>query len=188
MLDSGDILFVLIVWLVLATFIVYSRLRASRHRDEALRYKLYRVRDDFTYLCATGKLDSEDIVFKYFSAATNAALKRIDHINLKTFVSILESIRKDGIDPADRRNLEKIKVSLKEKNSEVHDAADGFYRAIMDILIANSWQLPVIIWLLDVARPVAKPILAIGERIKARTAHRSAFKLYSDYGAALAAI
>ena len=187
MLASGDALFLLLLLVVLAVFVGFSRARASRHREESLKYQLYKVRDDFTFLHATGKLSEDDPVYKYFWAATNAALARVDHINLKTFVSIIESIRREGIDPADKKNLELIKKSLQGKSQEVHAAADGFYRAFMQILIANSWQLPVIIWLIDFARPIATPILAYGDKIKARTAHRSAFKLYSDYGAALTA-
>ena len=170
MIDSTDPFFMALAAVMLAVFILVQRRKASLHRAEALKYRLYKVRDDMIYLRLSGQLEENDIVYRFFYSAADSALNMIDHIHLKNFVMALESIRRDGIDPAEARNVEAIEASLQSKDPEVREAVDGFYRAIIEILWAKSLQLQILTHLIAADMPV-KPIVRglekLGDAVRA---------------------
>lgn len=107
------------------------------------KYRLYKVRDDFVYLVASGQIEEDSRVFGHYYARINALLKAAPSIGID---DILQRIFHDFKTPEQyeqmmvqaSRQAEQLFKDPVFKNSDVKDAVSEYYQAVRLMILAHS--------------------------------------------------
>lgn len=140
MLDRADIGVLIGIGIVLTSFVFVNYWTLRRDSAKVQKYRLFRVRDEFVYLVAVGKLREDEFLFQKFYKGINALLDRTkDHLSLKGFLRATRELQEKGLDPAEREDLDRIIDELKKRNDqEIVDAVLSFFDSMYTITLENS--------------------------------------------------
>jgi len=167
-------------------FTLFVRFGPYRREGKIVQtYKLYKVRDDFVYLVAQGKLQERDRLFQSFYRASNFFIQHTNHITLKSLVAAFRDARERKLDPAEKENWKQIHEELQHQDQAVVTVAQEFYQALLDILLENSFLLRFISrykWAHDALRWFA----GMTEHFRYAPPQRQAYIYYRDYARARA--
>jgi len=141
MLDSGDVLLLIGVAIILAATFAITKRRLAYHSATAQKYKLFAVRDNLIFLVAAKKIEPEDWLFSIVYSSVTRLLHDIKLINLRDFVSTIARARSEGQDPAEHELAERIGREVHNRPPEVQEVVVEFYQAVIAILLANSLLL-----------------------------------------------
>src|SRR5881409_3854540 len=145
MIDRADLLLLAAVAIVLIVGLAATHVTLKKDGARVQKYRLFKVRDDLIYLVAAGKLNEDDFIFQEFYRASNYFVQATDLINVKTLVSALLEARRKGIDPAVEDAWRRVYRELQGRDPEVTKAVAGFYRAMTEILLENSWFVRMVV-------------------------------------------
>lgn len=159
-LDTADVSLLVSFGLVLFGFGSYNYLLIKKEAAKIQKYRLYKVRDDLVYLVARKKLGETDHLFLLFYGLANHLIKTTKvNLSLKGFVQAVSSADNN---PADDQQLKKIVEELRNTDPEVAAVIAGFYRAVVEILLENSFALRCVFhlkWLWSQAINRFRPLL-----------------------------
>lgn len=145
MISSADIALLVVVALILAVSRFLALRIVRRHKSKSLKYRLFKVRDDLIYAVASGRLNEDDEVFRYFYEVTNFYLGHTHRINLTIFVRAIEEARRRGIDLSERQRIDSLMRALEQRDATVQATAKEFFRAMNEILYENSFLLRILL-------------------------------------------
>ena len=176
-MDRADVALLALVIVAMGFSYMVTRRTLQRESSRIQKYKLYRMRDEFIYLVASGKFKSTDSVFKLFYETTNFLIGATDRINLRSFVAAIDGAREKGLDPGYETQWRRVHAELQTKDKDVIKAANEFYQSVMSILLENSFLLRIIIqWEI-----VRMAFVAFARLTRYRPPSRRAYWLYQDY-------
>lgn len=140
----------LALFLIVASFVLSVRLGSyRREKRKHRRFKLFKVRDDWVYLVATGKLQRDDPLFLWFYEVINFFIRHTDPASLMNVVSALYEAQRQQLDPAEQHRLAQIKEQLRQQPPEVAHVIQDFYQTIFDILLQSSFLLRLTVAMRD---------------------------------------
>jgi len=181
MMDVADFLLLFFCAAVLGVGVVITHRTLRVDAVKVQKYQLYKVRDDLVYLIASGKVSERDFIFQMLYPAANYFITHIASINLKTVVRTLEDARTKGVDPATEENMKRLKAELNRiKDEDVIQAVVGFYQAIMEILVQNSWLLRLITRHTVFMSAITK-FAQLTKKMRSRSTQRRAYWFYREY-------
>lgn len=128
-----------IAWVFVLSFIGILMFRS---REDRHRYKLYALRDRLLYLAASGKLSQDSLVFRAFYAAVTASISEVRSLTLYSFIRA--SVTAKSAIQKERSDL--LKAEIDHSTSEIKAFVDNFAEAMMEITIANSPILRVLLF------------------------------------------
>jgi len=185
-MTQADFGIALLLFLITAGFTLFVRFGPYRREGKIVQtYKLYKVRDDFVYLVAQGKLQEYDRLFQSFYRASNFFIQHTNHITLKSLVAAFRAARERKLDPAEEEHWKQIHEELQHQDQAVITVVQEFYQALLDILIENSLLLRIgsrHTWAHDALRWFA----GITEHFRYAPPQRQAYTYYRDYARARA--
>jgi len=136
--------------IIIVTELLYLR-KSYFHKYENLvtrnRFRLFAIRDRFVRLVATGDLDEDDVIYKFFVSFINCLILDTQVIQLRVFIEALKEVTEKKIIMREEAiGLVFDKVS-KENNEQVIDAVNEFWGVLVKILVDNSTTLRTILWI-----------------------------------------
>ena len=145
MIDNADLILLFLVAVVLAVGVICAHVALRMDAGRVQKYRLYRVRDEFIYLVASGKLREDEFLFQEFYKSINHFISYTDSITFGTFVRAIQSARQNGLDPATDEKVLRLRKELRLKDQAVNDVVGGFFKAMLDILVENSLLLRILV-------------------------------------------
>jgi hypothetical protein len=112
-----------------------------RAEKQAVRYKLYAVRDELCFLVTVGEIRENGVVFQVTTKQINGVLNNFDAFTLRSFVRAYMAADKNSLaNDQRRRNYFR---AVEQSSPAVQKAVERFYRTMLDVLVANSLLLHV---------------------------------------------
>ena len=142
-----------IVYLYLALLLVsclifallFYRIIYKKGRQDANRYRLFKVRDDLIFLVAKGTINENDFIFRTFYDMANTYIQHIHRFNLREINKAMSKTKEKNSLDKTHEFVARIEQELEHKDREVRNVIEEFLETMLYILMRNSLSLRFII-------------------------------------------
>jgi hypothetical protein len=124
---------------------LFYKIIFRKGKEDANRYRLFKLRDDLVYLVAKGTIKEDDFIFQTFYDMTNTYIQHIHKFNLREINKAMKKAKEKGHFERAAEFTERIISELNNKDPEVKQVIQEFFLTMIDILIKNSLSLRFII-------------------------------------------
>ncbi len=130
------------------------RSQCIRQRVAENKFRLYAVRDQLIGLIADERVEENDDIFRLYYQATNDIVRRQHKFTMFALIKRAMDERAAKIQSA--KFIEELSEELSKRDPALRDAVLNFYRALLDIVIANSVTLRFFLRFHDYVNPIMR--------------------------------
>lgn len=102
------------------------------------KFALYKVRDEFVYYVAAGKIKEESEFFEFFYTAINAMLKEAPNVGIDDIISLIPAGRQSGLDKHQKAKFDAIMTDQVMSDPEVGKTVACFFSAFLLMILSHS--------------------------------------------------
>jgi len=122
---------------VLATFLIISYFIYLNTLRIKAKFALYKARDEFVYLVASGKIKEGDRFFKFFYSAINTMLREAPHVGLDDIIQVIPR-ESDHITKARKDSFRAILDDPVMADKEISNTVNCFFDALVLMILSHS--------------------------------------------------
>ncbi len=106
---------------------------------ESCRYSIFAVRDHLVLLVASGKLDDDSLLFRYYYKRTNDILRLTEKMHFEGLYQAILSTKLSKQRIADHKErMVSIQKIIHDSDPQVKDAIEAYYDAVIDLMMVNT--------------------------------------------------
>lgn len=127
---------------IMAVAVVIAYFSYMRTQRVRAAFMLYRTRDRFIYLVASGVLSEESVAFRHYYSRINQVISAAPNVGLDDLLQMMLTKFKpedfQRIVAKSEEQVKKLKESKDFTHQEVRDAASDYYSAMSEMILAHS--------------------------------------------------